>query len=115
MLRDALALTEEGARSLRKGALVCAVANLVLMAPVGVFYLVTGEFLAHLEDASAPLPALAPYLLLIVGVLAVSTEPPTVPCTKKAPASASCWPSGCACCHCHFSASAIWPTSRRWS
>ena len=71
MLRDALALTEEGARSLRKGALVCAVANLVLMAPVGVFYLVTGEFLAHLEDASAPLPALAPYLLLIVGVLAV--------------------------------------------
>ena len=71
MLRDALALTEEGARSLRKGALVCAVANLVLMAPVGVFYLVTGDFLAHLEDASAPLPTLAPYLLLIVGVLAV--------------------------------------------
>lgn len=71
MLRDALALTEEGARSLRKGALVCAVANLVLMAPVGVFYLVTGDFLAHLEDASAPLPVLAPYLLLIVGVLAV--------------------------------------------
>lgn len=71
MLRDALALTEEGARSLRKGALVCAVANLVLMAPVGVFYLVTGDFLAHLEDASAPLPALAPYLLLIIGVLAV--------------------------------------------
>ncbi|MCI8424335.1 MAG: ABC transporter ATP-binding protein, partial [Adlercreutzia sp.] len=71
MLRDALALTEEGARSLRKGALVCAVANLVLMAPVGVFYLVTGDFLAHLEDASAPLPVLAPYLLLIIGVLAV--------------------------------------------
>ena len=43
MLRDRLALTEEGARSLRKGALVCALANLVLMFPVGVFYLVTGE------------------------------------------------------------------------
>ena len=35
MLRDRLALTEEGARSLRKGALVCALANLVLMAPSG--------------------------------------------------------------------------------
>ena len=71
MLREALSLTPEGAASLRKGALVCALANLVLMAPVGVFYLVTGEFLAHLEDPAAPLPALAPYLAMIVAVLAV--------------------------------------------
>lgn len=70
MLRDALALTEEGARALRRGALVCALANLVLMAPVGVFYLVTGDFLLHLEHG-APLPALAPYLAMIVAVVAV--------------------------------------------
>lgn len=71
MLRDALALTEQGAKSLRRGAAVCALANVVLMLPVGVFYLVTGEFLAHLEDPAAPLPLLAPYLVLIVAVLAV--------------------------------------------
>lgn len=71
MLRDALALTEQGAESLRRGAAVCALANVVLMLPVGVFYLVTGEFLAHLEDPATPLPLLAPYLVLIVAVLAV--------------------------------------------
>lgn len=71
MLRDALALTEQGAKSLRRGAAVCALANVVLMLPVGVFYLVTGEFLAHLEDPATPLPLLAPYLAFIVAVLAV--------------------------------------------
>ena len=71
MLRDALALTEQGVKSLRRGATVCALANVVLMLPVGVFYLVTGEFLAHLEDPTTPLPLLAPYLALIVAVLAV--------------------------------------------
>lgn len=71
MLRDALVLTEQGAKSLRRGAAVCALANVVLMLPVGVFYLVTGEFLAHLEDPATPLPLLAPYLALIVAVLAV--------------------------------------------
>ena len=50
---------------------MCALANVVLMLPVGVFYLVTGEFLAHLEDPATPLPLLAPYLVLIVAVLAV--------------------------------------------
>ena len=71
MLRDALALTEQGAKSLRRGAAVCALANVALMLPVGVFYLVTGEFLAHLEDSATPLPLMAPYLVLIVAVLAV--------------------------------------------
>lgn len=71
MLRDVLALTDEGARSLRRGALVCALANLVLMFPIGVFYFVTGDFLAHLENPSAPLPELLVYLGIIVVVLAV--------------------------------------------
>lgn len=71
MLREKLALTEEGASALRKGALVSALANLVLMAPIAIFYLVTGEFLAHLEDPAAPLPALGPYLLGIAAVVAL--------------------------------------------
>lgn len=70
MLRNAFALTDEGARSLYRGALVCALANLVLMFPIGVFYLVTGDFLVHLEDPSAPLPELLIYLGIIVVVLA---------------------------------------------
>lgn len=69
MLREKLALTEEGASALRKGALVSALANLVLMAPIAIFYLVTSEFLAHLEDPAAPLPALSPYLLGIAAVV----------------------------------------------
>ena len=69
MLREKLALTEEGASALCKGALVSALANLVLMAPIAIFYLVTGEFLAHLEDPAAPLPALSPYLLGIAAVV----------------------------------------------
>lgn len=71
MLREKLALTEEGASALRKGALVSALANLVLMAPIAIFYLVTGEFLAHLEDPTTPLPALSPYLLGIAAVVAL--------------------------------------------
>ena len=71
MLREKLALTEEGASALRKGALVSALANLVLMAPIVIFYLVTGEFLAHLEDPTTPLPALSPYLLGIAAVVAL--------------------------------------------
>lgn len=71
MLREKLALTEEGASALRKGALVSALANLVLMAPIAIFYLVTGEFLAHLEDPATPLPALSPYLLGIAAVVAL--------------------------------------------
>ncbi len=69
MLRDVLALTDEGVRSLRRGALVCTLANLVLMLPIVVFYLVTGEFLWHLEDPSVPLPELLVYLGIIAVVL----------------------------------------------
>lgn len=71
MLRDAFALTEQGARDFKRGAAAAALANVVLMAPIGVLFLVTGEFVAHLTDPAHPLPGLAPYLLAIVAVLAV--------------------------------------------
>ena len=70
MLQQKLGLSEEGARDFRRGVFFCALANLVLMAPVGVFYLVTGEFVAHLENPAAPLPSVGPYLAAIVAVLA---------------------------------------------
>lgn len=71
MLRESLALTEEGARSIEIGAFVSALANLVLMAPIVVFYLVTSDLFAHLEDASVPLPTLWPYVIGIIVVLAL--------------------------------------------
>ncbi len=70
MLQQKLGLSEEGARDFRRGVFFCALANLVLMAPVGVFYLVTGEFVAHLENPAAPLPSAGPCLAAIVAVLA---------------------------------------------
>ncbi|HIR43621.1 MULTISPECIES: ABC transporter ATP-binding protein [Gordonibacter] len=70
MLQQKLGLSEEGARDFRRGVFFCALANLVLMAPVGVFYLVTGEFVTHLENPAAPLPSVGPYLAAIVAVLA---------------------------------------------
>lgn len=71
MLRESLALTEQGARSIKIGAFVSALANLVLMAPIAIFYLVTSDFFAHLEDLSAPLPTLWPYMIGIIAVLAL--------------------------------------------
>lgn len=71
MLRESLALTEQGARSIKIGAFVSALANLVLMAPIAIFYLATSDFFAHLEDLSVPLPALWPYVIGIIAVLAL--------------------------------------------
>lgn len=70
MLRERFALTEQGARDFKRGVAASALANVVLMAPIGVLFLVTGEFVAHLTDPSQPLPDVGPYLLGIVAVLA---------------------------------------------
>lgn len=71
MLSRLFALTEEGMRAFRKGVCVCAVANLVLMTPIVVFYLVTAQFLDHLEDPTVALPEMWPYILGIIVVLAL--------------------------------------------
>ena len=48
----------------------CTLANLVLMAPIGILFLLVSDFMDHLV-AGAPLPALAPYLAGCVGILAL--------------------------------------------
>lgn len=70
MLRKALGLTEEGWRAFRRGVAFCAIANLALMAPMCVLYVLVGNFVAHLE-AGAPLPELAPYLVAVAVMLAL--------------------------------------------
>ncbi len=71
MLRDKFALTEQGARDFKRGVGAAALANVVLMVPIGVLFTVTGAFVAHLTDPSQPLPELGAYLLAIVAVLVV--------------------------------------------
>lgn len=71
MLRRLFALTDEGMKAFRKGVCVCAIANLVLMTPIAVFYLVTAQFLDHLEDPAVALPEMWPYILGIIIVLAL--------------------------------------------
>ena len=71
MLRDKFALTEQGARDFKRGVGASALANVVLMAPIGVLFTVTGAFVSHLTDPSQPLPELGVYLLAIVAVLAI--------------------------------------------
>ncbi len=70
MLRKALGLTEEGWRAFRRGMAFCAIANLALMAPMCVLYVLVGDFAAHLE-AGVPLPELAPYLVAVAAMLAL--------------------------------------------
>lgn len=70
MLRDSLGLSDVGAKNFRRGVFFCTLANLVLMAPIGILFLLVSDFMDHLV-AGAPLPALAPYLAGCVGILAL--------------------------------------------
>lgn len=70
MLRDSLGLTDVGAKNFRRGVFFCTLANLVLMTPIGILFLLVSDFMDHLV-AGAPLPALAPYLAGCVGILAL--------------------------------------------
>ena len=69
MLREKFALTERGAFEFKRGAFFCALANLVMMAPIGVLCMATNDYLDHLLDPSKPLPALGGYLAAIVVIL----------------------------------------------
>ena len=70
MLRESLGLTDAGMRNFKRGVFFCALANLVLMAPLCVLLLLVAAFFDHLV-AGAPLPDLAPYAAGCVAVVAV--------------------------------------------
>ncbi|MGI6105278.1 MAG: ABC transporter ATP-binding protein [Raoultibacter sp.] len=71
MLREKLALTEEGAKNLRKGGVACVVANIALMLPVSILFLVVNDFMNHLYNPASPLPNVWLYLALIVVTLVI--------------------------------------------
>ena len=76
--RESLGLTDAGMRNFKRGVFFCALANLVLMAPLCVLFLLVAAFFDHLV-AGAPLPDLAPYAagcVAVVAVVAAVVSPP---------------------------------------
>ncbi len=69
-IKEKYALTDEGVRNVKLGAVWTAAANLAIFAGVGVTYLVMEAFVAHLTEG-APLPALAPYAAGLVAFIVV--------------------------------------------
>ena len=69
-LQTLFGLTPEGARDFRRGVVCCALANLVLMFPMVLIYLVVGGFLDHLVYRAA-LPGLLPYTVACVALTAL--------------------------------------------
>ncbi len=59
-IQEKYALTDEGMRNVKLGAVWTAAANLVVFGGVGALYLLMGELVAHLTEG-APLPDLLPY------------------------------------------------------
>ena len=70
-LQRTFVLSEQGCRDFVSGALAAALANVVLMIPIGILYMVTAGFVDYLTGASAALPDLGFYAVAIVAVLAV--------------------------------------------
>ena len=70
MLRETSGLSEQGLHNFRRGVFFCALANLVLMAPIGILYMVVSAFMAHVEGAG-PVPELLPYVIAIIVTLAL--------------------------------------------
>lgn len=75
MMRKALGLTEQGMRNFKRGVFFCTLANLVLMVPMCVLFVLVSDFMTH-YTAGAPLPDLLPYSVatLVVLVLIAVTQ-----------------------------------------
>lgn len=68
MLHRVFGLTEQGAKNFKRGVFFCTLANLVLMAPIGILFMLVNDFMNHLTG-NAPLPDPWLYLAGCVAVL----------------------------------------------
>lgn len=71
MLHRVLGLSDQGAANFKRGVFFCTLANLVLMAPVGILFLLVNDFMNHFIQG-APLPGLVPYMggaIVILGLM----------------------------------------------
>ncbi|WP_079535903.1 ABC transporter ATP-binding protein [Phoenicibacter congonensis] len=70
-IQNTFALTDQGVKDFFRGAGFCALANIMLMLPIVVLYLITQDFVAHLSNTEISLPKLFPYAIGIIVALIV--------------------------------------------
>lgn len=70
-IQNTFALTDQGVKDFFRGAGFCALANIMLMLPIVVLYLITQDFVAHLSNTEISLPTLLPYAIGIIVALIV--------------------------------------------
>lgn len=70
-IQNTFALTDQGVKDFFRGAGFCALANIMLMLPIVVLYLITQDFVAHLSNTEISLPTLFPYAIGIIVALIV--------------------------------------------
>ena len=70
-IQNTFALTDQGVKDFFRGAGFCALANIMLMLPIVVLYLITQDFVAHLSNTETSLPTLFPYAIGIIVALIV--------------------------------------------
>lgn len=118
-IQEKYALTDEGMRNVKLGAVWTAAANLVVFGGVGALCLLMSELVAHLTEG-APLPDLLPYAaglvafavaLFVAEYWAYYYQYGVI--YKESGGSASASPSACASCPWASSDVATWPTSPR--
>lgn len=70
-IQNTFALTDQGVKDFFRGAGFCALANIMLMLPIVVIYLITQDFVAHLSNTEMSLPTIFPYAIGIIVALIV--------------------------------------------
>lgn len=70
-IQNAFALTGQGVKDFFRGVGFCALANIMLMLPIVVLYLITQDFVAHLSNTETSLPTMFPYAIGIIVALIV--------------------------------------------
>lgn len=70
-IQNTFALTDQGVKDFFRGAGFCALANIMLMLPIVVLYLITQDFVAHLSNTETSLPTMFPYAIGIIVALIV--------------------------------------------
>lgn len=70
-IQNTFALTDQGVKDFFRGAGFCALANIMLMLPIVVLYLITQDFVAHLSNTETSLPMMFPYAIGIIVALIV--------------------------------------------
>ena len=101
MLRKLFALTEQGAKDLKKGIIASVFTSLSLMMPMGLLLMLVMQLLQPLLGMETATPSLGAYAGMCLVLLVIML---------KAPSGGSAWPKNYAPFRCPFLASGTFPT-----